>query len=274
MTFATSGEAKIFYDVDGEGPPLVFLHGGGSNAAGWWQQIGHFRQTHRCITIDNRCFGRSEPVDASIYCPQRFVDDVVAVLDQERIGATAVVCQSLGGWTGLRLALSHPHRITHLVVSDSPMGIDIPEAKADAQQVGRRWGEERESPDAVALDPAFRQDHPELAFLYRQISAFNRLNDRGDGGLFPVNERLKRLYAPDYVVKAEQLAEVACPTLLIVGANDRIVMPQTMKGFADLIPGAAFVQIEGAGHSPYFETPDRFNEIVSSFLARIPPPPR
>lgn len=126
MPFAASGEAKIYFDADGEGPPLIFLHGGGSNGAGWWRQIGHFRQTHRYIAIDNRCFGRSEPVDPSIY-----------------------------------------------------------------------W-----------------------------------------------------------------------PTLLIAGAEDRIVTPRTAKGFADLIPGAEYAQIESAGHSPFFETPECYNGIDSSFLAR------
>lgn len=268
MPFAASGKAKIFFDVDGNGPPLVFLHGGGSNGAGWWRQIGHFRQTHRCIVIDNRCFGRSEPVDPSIYWPKLFVDDVLAVLNRLDIAAAPFVCQSLGGWTGLRLALSHPERITHLVVGSSPMGIESREAMADAQRFARSVGKEGQEIETAALGASFRQQHPELVWLYRQIGAFNRLNDRGDGGPLPVHERTRRLFAPDYVVSKDRLAEVVCPTLLIAGAEDRIVTPRTAKGFADLIPGAEYAQIEGAGHSPFFETPERYNEIVSSFLAR------
>ena len=268
MPFAASGEAKIYFDADGEGPPLTFFHGGGSNGAGWWRQIGHFRQTHRCIVIDNRCFGRSEPVDPSIYWPKLFVDDVLAVLDRLEFSAAPFVCQSLGGWTGLRLALSHPERITHLVVSSSPMGIDSREARDDALRFARSVGEEGEDIEATALGASFRQKNPDLVWLYLQIGAFNRLNNRGDGGPMPVQERIRRLYAPDYVVSKERLAEVACPTLLIAGAEDRIVTPRTAKGFADLIPGAEYAQIEGAGHSPFFETPECYNGIVSSFLAR------
>lgn len=263
MPFADAGDARIFYDVEGDGPPLVFLHGGGSNAAGWFQQVGHFRGSHRCITIDNRCFGKSEPVDPEIYWPKKFAGDVLEVLDLLGVGSAAFVCQSLGGWTGLRLALAHPDRVTHLVVSDSPMGIDSEEAREDAQRFARSIGEEGGDIETAVLDARFRESRPEMVYLYRQISAFNRLNH----GPLPMHERTQRLYAPDYVVAKERLRDVSCPTMLIVGATDRIVTPTTMKGFADLIPGARLEIVEGAAHSPYWETPDHFNALVASFLA-------
>ena len=270
MPYAESADAQIFYDVDGDGPALVFLHGGGGNGAAWFQQIGYFRDRYTCIIIDNRCFGRSQPIDPSIYWPKLFGGDVLAVMDKLDIDRAALVCQSLGGWTGLRLALSDPDRITHLVVSDSPMGIDNEAAKADAEAFANRWGKKAANVETEVLNEDFRRENPELVFLYRQISAFNPLNDRGLGAPLAAHERVQRYYAPDYVLTEEQVAGVKCPTLLINGAEDIVVTPRTMEGFSKMIPGAEFEEIEGAAHSPYFEKPDRFNEAVSSFLSRHP----
>ncbi len=78
--YATSSVTKIYYEVAGEGPPILFAHGAGGNAAIWFEQIAPFSTRYTCIAFDHRCFARS-PVDpASISIPQ-FRDDAIAVLD-------------------------------------------------------------------------------------------------------------------------------------------------------------------------------------------------
>jgi len=59
MPFVDSGGRRIYYERQGEGPAVLFLHGAGSNAATWWQQLPAFGARHTCITMDIRCFGRS-----------------------------------------------------------------------------------------------------------------------------------------------------------------------------------------------------------------------
>lgn len=63
MPFAKNDGINIYYTIDGSGPPLVFLHGGGANSTGWFQQIDFFRKRYTCICVDNRGFGRSYPTD-------------------------------------------------------------------------------------------------------------------------------------------------------------------------------------------------------------------
>ena len=113
--------------MHGNGPAVVFAHGRGGNAASWWQQVPHFAQNYKVIVFDHRTFGRS-------ICPKEkfdrnlFDSDLVAILDQEKISPTAIVCQSGGGgWTGLRTSVHYPSRVSCLLVlSNTPGGLNIP----------------------------------------------------------------------------------------------------------------------------------------------------
>jgi 3-oxoadipate enol-lactonase len=59
MPFVRSQGREIYYERHGAGPALLLLHGAGSNAATWWQQLPAFSAHHTCLTMDNRCFGRT-----------------------------------------------------------------------------------------------------------------------------------------------------------------------------------------------------------------------
>ncbi|QJW83795.1 alpha/beta fold hydrolase [Ramlibacter terrae] len=83
MPFAASGSRNIYYERHGAGPAVLFIHGAGSNAATWWQQLPAFGERHTCITMDVRCFGRSvAPLDE--FALHLFVQDVLAILDQKK----------------------------------------------------------------------------------------------------------------------------------------------------------------------------------------------
>ena len=85
----------LYYEVDGEGPAIVFAHGAGGNHLSWWQQVPEFRDSYRCVALDQRGFGRSlvEPggEDPS---PEAFRLDLVALLDELAIEKSALVAQS------------------------------------------------------------------------------------------------------------------------------------------------------------------------------------
>ncbi|MBW2292939.1 MAG: alpha/beta hydrolase, partial [Deltaproteobacteria bacterium] len=110
--------AKIYYEVHGEGPVIVFAHGAGGNRLSWWQQVPIFQQNYRVICFDHRSFGRSS-CDEGAFHPKYFADDLQAILDAEQVDRAALVCQSLGGWSGLPLALRAPERVASLVLCDT-----------------------------------------------------------------------------------------------------------------------------------------------------------
>ncbi len=250
--------AVIHYEVYGEGPPLVFAHGAGGNTLVWWQQVPHFAARYRVVTFDHRGFGRSRCA-AGHEQARHFADDLAAVLDDLSVARCALVCQSMGGWTGLQLALAQPQRVAALVLSGTPAGILTPgvaaalaalaNSGAAAELAAPAW--DRPHP-ALAAD-IFSRD-PTRAFLYGQLAALNP-----DGVL-------SRVALHEVMLDPSRLAEWQTPTLLVAGSHDRLFAPAVLREVADALPGARFHEIAVAGHSPYFETPDEFNAVVSAFL--------
>lgn len=113
MPFASNQGINIYFEVHGEAqgnsardkPVLVFAHGAGGNAASWWQQVPAFVSSHKVIVFDHRGFGRTvcaaDAVDVGC-----FEEDLRAVLDAAAVDTACIVCQSMGGWTGVRAAVS------------------------------------------------------------------------------------------------------------------------------------------------------------------------
>ena len=251
-TVETNG-ASIFYEVHGAGPAVAFAHGRGGNAASWWQQVPQFAKNHKVVVFDHRIFGRSicppENFDRSL-----FDSDLLAILDAEGIEKTAIVCQSMGGWTGLRTAVRHPDRVTCLVLSNTPGGMNIPPVQDALAQSAKRFAEQGVGRAAVA--PDFPDRNPVGAYLYRHIGSLNinlpeDLRGRSPGGVEP-----------------SEMEGYAVPTLMITSEHDLLFTPDLIREVATYIPGAEVVELPTAGHSPYFETPEAFNETVASFLAQ------
>ncbi|WP_431510913.1 alpha/beta fold hydrolase [Variovorax sp. DAIF25] len=265
MSFVHSGGVDIYYERTGQGPALLFCHGAGSNAATWWQQIPAFSQRFTCIAFDARCFGRSvAPLEA--FGHEALVADALAVLDAEGIDSAALVCQSLGGMTGARLALRHPERVWAFACCDSPLAIDHPRMLANvAAFLGEVAATELED---RALSPAFVRERPAMAWLYRQINQFNPAVHgaaAGDGGP-GWGERLAALFAPEQLLALDDLRGIHCPTLFVVGAEDRVVTPAVVRDIARQVEGSRVAEIAAAGHSPYFEQAQNFNAAVLAFL--------
>ena len=256
MPFVNTDNAKIYYETHGEGSPIVLAHGAGGNTLVWWQQIAHFARRHTVLAFDHRGWGRSQCAPEHKHA-RYFADDMRAVMDDAGVERAAIVCQSMGGWTGMQFTLAHPDRVSCLVLSGTPGGVQTPavmkarEARAQSRTNALDrpipWNE---SHLALASD-AFDKDAA-MAFLYRQMSGLNPpIGDTGTGEIG---------VAPD------ALGDYAIPTLMVAGAQDRIFPLAVLKEVSQVIPGAQLHIVESAGHSPYFETAAEFNAVVGAFI--------
>lgn len=261
--FVTSRGRPVYYERHGQGPAVLFLHGAGSNAATWWQQLPAFAARHTCITMDIRCFGRSvAPVEE--FALPLFVADALAVLDAEGIARAAVVGQSLGGMVGLQLALHHAPRVAALVACDSSLAIDHPVL---VDRVARRLASTRAvGVEQRSLGAWFLQQHPERATLYAQINHFNPSAHSIAAPQW--NAAVAALLDASRLTPTAALRDLACPTLLLVGSEDPLVPATAMHDVAALVPDSQCVVVPQAGHSAYFEKPEEFNRQVLDFLAR------
>ncbi len=267
MAFLENKGRRIYWERHGEpqNPAILFLHGAGSNAATWWQQLPAFQASgFTCLTMDIRCFGRSAaPLDEFTF--EHMVADALAVLDAAEVKSAAVAGQSLGGMIALRMALQHPERVKAFISCDSSLGVDHPGVLETIRN--RQITMQAASIEQRSLGPWFLANHPDKAALYAQINHFNP-----SAHSVPATQwggALGRLMEPGHLLALEALRGVTQPTLFVVGRQDPIVSPEVTGEFAERVPGSEVVVVEESGHSAYFEQPARFNARVLGFLKTV-----
>ncbi len=260
MSFLDVDGARLYYEVSGEGPALVFAHGLGGNHMSWWQQVPVFRDRYRCVVFSHRGFAPSteEPAGRGAHA---FAADLDALLDHLGIDEVRLVAQSMGGWTCLEWAIQHPARVKALVMCDTTGTLAHPAFPAiwAAQPRGREQGLfERGIHPAAGERMAAEQ--PALHYLYWQINDLASTLDkdalRGQLGAL-------RATAPS------ALAALTMPVLCLAGEEDIVIPPETVRILAESVPNGRFVSVPKAGHSVYFERADEFNRILGTFLNEV-----
>jgi 3-oxoadipate enol-lactonase len=250
MPYAKINGIDLYYESHGQGPAIVFAHGGAGSHLSWWQQVPALAGKYQCVTFDHRGFGVShEAADGP--GATAFVEDLRGLLDHLRIEKAALVGQSMGGWTVLGFAATYPHRTSALVLCDTTAGMDDAEVIAEQGRIAKRASGGL-VPNAVADD--FPSREPVLYFLYGEINQLNNLPPKLLAGLFTLRN------SPD------PLVEHRIPTMLVWGDKDALIPPSAMELMRRRVPHARSELIRGAGHSVYFEKAAEFNAILLDFL--------
>ena len=254
MPYVKSDDIDIYYETHGEdGPTLVFAHGAGGNATSWWQQVPVFSQTHRVAVFDHRGFARSA-CPPELQSAARFEHDLLAVMDAAGFEDAVLVCQSMGGWTGVRAAVYFPERVRAVLLANTPGAVHTPTTEANMKQLAQRLAAAGGLVNR-AFSEEFAARDPARALLYRQISSYNteaRPNIREDG-----------VYVSPAKVRA-----CGVPFRVLASDLDPLFPPDVLASVATDI-GASLVRINGAGHSTYFEKPEEFNDVLRDFLGTL-----
>ena len=251
MPFLSRPSCDLYYEASGEGPAIVFAHGGGGNHLSWWQQAPIFAEAYRCVVFDHRGWGRSVEQEGGPG-PNAFVDDLIALLDELEIERAALVAQSMGGWTCLGAAVQHPERVSALLMCGTTGGLTTP---AVASVAGTRDRIRREGLGNLAYHPNLRDRDPALAFLYDEIMALNP----------PLGPNLIEAMA-ELAPDPEAVAALPIPILWIVGSADPLMPPAVIRAAQEHVPGSSYFEAADTGHSVYFERPVEFNMQLNSFL--------
>lgn len=267
--FAEINGATLFYEVAGEGQPVVLLHAGIADSRMWDDQFAVFAQRYRVIRYDHRGYGQSSLPPG----PFAFYDDLHALLRLLGVTQAAVVGVSMGGTTAINFTLKYPEMVAALVAVGS--GLD-----------GFEWS----------------QSDPEESTLFSQAEAAGEAGDfatanelevhiwvdgprRNPEAVNPdVRERVRAMNAQTFTRYAEQdqaqpqelepaassrLGEIQAPTLVMVGDQDVSDIQTIADRLAAEIPGARKVVMSNTAHVPNMEQPEAFNQIVLDFLASI-----
>ena len=253
MPDAKVNGTEIYYESHGEGPAIVFAHGVGGNHAVWFQQVPYFSRNRQVITFDHRGFGRSKEIPEG---PERseFVEDLHGLLDHLNIERAALVAQSMGGIACMGMAALYPERVSALVMADTVGSMN--DERVQALTANDREISDKLSQLDRAVSRGFQGRDPNMCLLFLQLNSFNRTNRhllRGGDYLGPT---------------PEAVTESGVPIMFIVGQEDKVASPETVRQAHQLLPGSALAEVPDAAHSVYWEKPDVFNYLVEGFLTK------
>ena len=260
MPTAVLNGIRLYYEVHGQGTPLVLMHGFAGTAESWKPQIPDLSARYRLILYDARGHWRSEsPRSADLYSHEIFAEDLGALLDHLGAETAVVGGLSMGGVIALTFYFKYPERTRALILADTGPGFRNPEHRA-------AWTRSRETVARLLEEegmPAFaRSKYAELDYY----TAPEIMLQHDPIGLAHVNRKV--LVIPDSRL-IDRLPEVSVPTLVIVGADDTDFLAASAV-MARKIPDAAQVVIPKAGHGANVDQPEAFNRAILDFLAQHP----
>jgi pimeloyl-ACP methyl ester carboxylesterase/predicted glycosyltransferase len=272
---------RVFWESYGTGEQVVLMLPTWEivHSRIWKCQIPFLARRFRVITFDPRGNGRSDrPDDVRAYDRHEYAADAIAILDALQVERTVVVSWCTG--VGVRLAATHPERVTALV----EISTDLPLTDGPSDSGEDTFDDVLPTDDGWAKSnrhywlrdwPGFVEYFFTQAFT--EPHSTKQLEDAVGWGLQTDPETMIRgLEAdwPDREAALEMCSRVRCPVLVVQGTRDGIVGEARGRAEAAAIPGARLLVLEGSGHSPHLRDPVRFNLELDRFLQPGPPPPR
>ncbi len=268
--FIETNGARLYYEMMGEGHPLVLLHGGYMDTKMWEDQFAIFAKDYKVILYDIRGHGKSEFPQV----PYADYQDLYALLTSLDIEKTYLLGLSLGGMIAVDFTLEHPDMVDALIlvgapVSGFPVELIYPTEEMLQQEIQRRthFAEAMRARNIPAMVDALMDDttlvpSPQYAAARERV----RAHLSGYSFAYFLEPAPKQELVPSAY---ERLADIHIPTLLIVGADDHFHLHRIAETLEKSIAGARRVMIPETHHMPNMEKPEVFNQIVLDFLRTL-----
>jgi len=253
---------RLYYEVHGEGEPVVLIGGWGDDVNAWAFQIPALAKHFKVITFDNRDIGRSSEATGS-YSMKDMAEDTAGLLEGLDIRAAHIIGWSMGGAISQELVLRHPEKVRKLILA------------ATMAQFSRFHCWLIEPMKFVKKNDSENRTFFELMlalcmtheFLKKQEAVEEFLREM-EANPFPQSpEEFERQgHAINSFDALDRLHEVKTPTLVLGAEQDILTPPWAMRELAEAISGAKIEMLEGGGHGFFWEIPDAANDALLKFL--------
>ncbi|HZG72296.1 MAG TPA: alpha/beta fold hydrolase [Chondromyces sp.] len=267
MPFVKHKDVDLYYEVHGQGEPLLLIMGLGLSSSSWHRTLPALAQRFQVIVFDNRGVGKSSKPEIP-YSIEMMADDAKAVLDALSIDTAHIYGISMGGMIAQRLAINYPERVRSLVLGCTTAGGTThvqPPPEVSAFMVSRASLSGTPAENAWAAAPIiyskkFIVEHPEMIDedVQKRIEIVT-----------PPHAYLSQLQACLAQDTTKELDQITVPTLVIHGDEDVLVPYENGKYLAEHIEGAEFHTVPGAGHIYVTEAAEDVNERVANFLVKV-----
>jgi len=255
-------EPELYVREEGQGPPVLLLHGLGGDHTVWNTVVPRLLPDHHVMAPDLRGHGRSHVERDATFRFSDFESDLTKLLDTAGVDSAHVVGLSAGGFLALQLAVDTPRRVRSLVVVGSAGHCD-----AHTRAVAERWAEtfQSEGYDAYVLRllkdlfyPDWIEGHLEFADQIREAR-----EDWDPRGAVAWGATLKGfdLRGP--------LGHLVMPTLVVHGVDDQVIDPAHGRLLRQTIRGAELKLLRDTGHMVPIERPEETAQLIREWVARI-----
>jgi 3-oxoadipate enol-lactonase len=259
MAFIENQEARIYWDEQGQGAPVLLIMGLSYPSYMWHRTRPVLAAHYQTIALDNRGIGRSD-VPSGPYPITLMASDAAAVLDAAGVESAHVFGVSMGGMIAQEFALQYPKRVRSLILGCTAAGgPTVVRAEPEATQM--LMTRDKMTPEQAAEAP--------VPFIYDSATPRERIDE---------DLAIRRPWFPRPEAYAAQLqgilaweaysrlSGITAPTLVIHGESDRLVPPGNAKLIAERIPGATLVMIPHASHLFLTDQPEVANRAILEFL--------
>ncbi len=262
--FAISKGTKIWYQIEGQGTPLVLIMGFGADGNVWELHLNEYKKHFKCVVLDNRGVGNSDQPKGP-YSTDLMAQDIIAVLDNEKIDQAHIAGISMGGAIAQKLAILYQDRVRSLaLISTWPKFNNFAKSMYDNLKRLRKTSEPGDFMQLLQLwifaPPHFETNLKDLKS--GQEAASQNSNPQSIDGF---EGQLDACISHD---AEKDLHLIKVPTLITVGDLDIMTPPSFSKVLHDGIAGSELVHFPSGGHVHHWEDLDRFNVVTTEFFLK------
>ncbi|MGG1674525.1 alpha/beta fold hydrolase [Neobacillus sp. NRS-1170] len=264
MPITNANGIDLYYEVHGEGEPLLLIMGLSLNSKSWFRTLPALSEHYKVIIFDNRGVGLSGKPNTP-YSIDLMAEDTNAVLDAAGVESAHVYGISMGGMIAQRFAIKYPEKVRSLILGCTTSGgVNHVQPSADVSMLMLSRASSTATPEEMAWATA--------PILYSQSFIENQRELIAED----IQKRIELPILPyAYMLQLQaclahdtynEINHIKAPALVIHGDEDRLVPYENGVTLAEKIPNAEFLTIKGAGHIYVTEANDLVNKRVLEFL--------
>jgi pimeloyl-ACP methyl ester carboxylesterase len=253
---------EIYYEMHGQGDPLVLIMGLRRNAEWWYHQIPALSKRFEVLVFDNRGAGRTD-MPKMDYSIRLFADDTAGLMEALGISQANILGVSMGGYIAQELSLSYPDRVKRLVLGCTGPG-GARAVLASPERLKKFTANEGLTPEEILkkdMDIYFSDEY--IKKNREKIEEFVEISLRYYQPPDAFERQFSACLRHDTV---NRLSRIDVPTLILTGDDDPLVPPENSKILNALIPRSQLVFFPGKRHCFFIEEADRFNQRVTGFF--------
>lgn len=262
MPNASVNGLQLYYEIEGDGEPLVLIPGFAAGSWIWFKQTAALARKFRVITFDPRGVSASDKPEG-VQTIGLLADDVAHLLQKIGVESAHIVGASFGGFVAQEFALKYPAMTRKLVLCCTSFGgpNHVVPAAETLQALASTRGLNSEDRMRENLLLAFTPE-----YVRTQVAEVDHIVHLRATNEVPEHIYMSQLQAAMSFNSESRLKEIHSPTLVVSGDADVIVPVQNSRNLADRIAGAKLHIIEGGSHTFFIERAEEFNQIITEFL--------